>query len=45
MYYSLSDLIKRHGKTPTDFNGANTSLKDHQENESFQIFRATAGEV
>lgn len=29
MYYSLSDLIKSCGKTPTDFNGANTSLKNH----------------
>lgn len=45
MYYSFSDLIKNHGKTPTDFNGANTSLKNHYKNESFQIFRPTAGEV
>lgn len=27
MHYYLSDLIKSHGKIPTDFNGANTSLK------------------
>lgn len=45
MHYYLSDLIKSHGKIPTDFNGANTSLKNHWKNKSFQIFRPTAGEI